>query len=170
MLSACATLVNGTSQTVTVSTVPTGAACTLDRVGTRVGAISATPGSVRLDKSKNDLSVTCSKEDFQTATVARSPSCNGATFGNIIAGGVIGVAVDAAPGANFSYPDDIRLDMAANPAPVLPPMAMQAPAFVPDEAVPFTPVATRSVRQPARIRPTNISATTGVGPAGLYPR
>ena len=61
MLSACATLVNGSSQNVTVSTNPPGASCTLDRVGARIGAIPATPGSVRLDKSKNDLSVTCAK-------------------------------------------------------------------------------------------------------------
>jgi len=108
LLGACATLVNGTSQTVTVSTTPPAASCTLDRMGARVGAISATPGSVHLDKSKNDLSVTCSKEGFQTASVAHASSFSGATFGNIIAGGVIGVIVDAASGANYSYPADIR--------------------------------------------------------------
>lgn len=159
MLSACATLVNGSSQNVTVSTNPPGASCTLDRVGARVGAIPATPGSVRLDKSKNDLAVTCSKDGYQTATVAHPPSFSGATFGNIIAGGVIGVVVDAASGANYTYPDDIRIDLAANPAPAMPPMALQALPGGPDASIRLLPAAAQFEAQSARIRPTRISAT-----------
>lgn len=159
MLSACATLVNGSSQNVTVSTNPPGASCTLDRVGARVGAISATPGSVRLDKSKNDLSVTCAKDGYQTATVAHPPSFSGATFGNIIAGGVIGVVVDAASGANYSYPDDIRLDLAVNPGAALPPMALQGRPGGPDASIRLLPAAAQFEARPARMRPTSISAT-----------
>lgn len=85
---------------------------------------------MRLDKSKNDLSVTCAKDGYQTATTVHAPSFGGATFGNIIAGGVIGVVVDAASGANYSYPDDIRL----------------------------LPAAAEFEAQSARIRPTRISA------------
>ncbi|MBC7801754.1 MAG: hypothetical protein H7Z10_14125 [Gemmatimonadaceae bacterium] len=111
----------GTSQTLTVSTTPPAATCTIDRVGERVGAIPSTPGSVRLDKSKNDLAVTCSKDGFVTATTAHASSFNGATFGNILIGGLVGVVVDASSGANFNYPTDIRMDLAANAAPVLAP-------------------------------------------------
>lgn len=143
----------------TVSTNPPGASCTLDRVGARVGAIPATPGSVRLDKSKNDLSVTCAKDGYQTATVARPPSFGAATFGNIIAGGVIGVVVDAASGANYTYPDDIRIDLAANPAPAMPPMALQVPQGGPDGSIRLLPAAAQVEAQSARIRPTRISAT-----------
>ena len=132
LLSACATIVNGSSQTVTLSTTPPGATCTVDRMGARIGAVAQTPGSLRLDKSKNDLTVTCSKPGFQTATVTKPPSFGGATFGNIIAGGVIGVVVDAASGANYEYPGDIRLDMAPEAAPALPPIALQAPVLAPD--------------------------------------
>ena len=167
MLSACATLVNGSSQNITVSTTPAAASCTLDRVGARVGAVSSTPGSVRLDKSKNDISVTCSKDGFQTATIVKAPSFSGATFGNIIAGGVIGVVVDAASGANYSYPDDIRLEMAANPLPSLPPVALQAPA--PDTNMWPTAAANRSGQRPVDHRAIKIS-TTGVRPGGDFPR
>lgn len=128
-LSACATLVNGTSQTVTISTAPPGATCTVDRMGARIGAVPQTPGSLRLDKSKNDLSVTCSKSGFQTANITRAPSFGAATLGNIIAGGVIGLVVDAASGASYDYPADIRLDLAADAAPELPPIALQQPSF-----------------------------------------
>lgn len=157
MLSACATLVNGSSQNVTVSTNPPGANCTLDRVGARIGAIPVTPGSVRLDKSKNDLSVTCSKEGYQTATVAHAPSFGAATFGNLIAGGIVGVVVDAASGANYSYPDDIRMDLAANPAPAAPPVASGGP----DAPIRLMPVAAQPEAPSTRIRPTRISATVG---------
>jgi hypothetical protein len=151
---ALATIVNGSSQTVTVSTTPPGATCTVDRVGARIGAVAQTPGSVRLDKSKNDLSVTCSKPGFQTATVSKAPSFGGATFGNIIAGGVIGVVVDAASGANYEYPGDIRLDLAADALPTLPPLALQAPVAAPDMVEAPDAVPARSMRRPgARVRP-----------------
>jgi len=169
LFSACATLVNGTSQTVTVSTTPPGASCTLDRMGTRVGAVSTTPGSIRLDKSKNDLSVTCTKEGFQTATVAHAPSFGAATFGNIIAGGVIGVVVDAASGANYTYPDDIRIEMAAT-APTLPPMAQQVPSSMPGTAIRLLPAAARSDAQPALLRRVDVDAMNSFVRPSKYPR
>ena len=153
LLSACATIVNGSSQTVTVSTAPPGATCTVDRMGARIGAIAQTPGSVRLDKSKNDLSVTCSKPGFQTATVTKAPSFGAATFGNIIAGGVVGVVVDAASGANYEYPGDIRVDLAAEATPALPPLAL-APAPAPAALEAADAPLTRSLpRLGARVRP-----------------
>ena len=141
LLPACATIVNGSSQTVTVSTTPPAATCTLDRVGQRIGAIAATPGSVRLDKSKNDLSVTCAKDGYQTATVTHPPRFSGATFGNIIAGGVVGVIVDASSGANYTYPEDIRLDLAQNPAPRPPAISLNTQG--PDGAPRAMPVSAR---------------------------
>ena len=55
LLSGCATIMEGTGQSVTVSTDPAGAACTIDRAGTRLGQVNPTPGSLHIDKSKNDL-------------------------------------------------------------------------------------------------------------------
>ena len=163
-LSACATVVNGSSQTVTVSTTPPGANCTLDRIGAHVAAISSTPGSVRLDKSKNELTVTCTKEGFRTAHLSYSPSFSGWTFGNLVAGGVVGVVVDAASGANYAYPKDIRIDMARDQPPALPPIAMQA---LPSAQSPYS--------APASMHPVNASASgqTETHPAiyrGLEPR
>ncbi len=128
LLPACATVVEGTSDTITLSTTPAGATCTVDRNGERVGAVAATPGSLRLSKSRHDLNVTCTKEGYQLATTTASSRFTGATFGNILAGGVVGVVVDAASGANNRYPPDVRLDLAENPA--LPPPApvAQTPA------------------------------------------
>ena len=153
LLPACATIVNGSSQTVTVTTTPPAATCTLDRMGTRLGAIAQTPGSVRLDKSKNDLTVACSKPGYQTATVTHSPSFGGATFGNILAGGVIGVVVDAASGANYEYPGDIRLSLAADGPVGLPPIALQAPVSMGPTSAAVMPVG-----QSAGMRPVSGAA------------
>jgi hypothetical protein len=149
LLSACATVMSGTTQNVTVSTTPPAASCTLDRVGARVGAVPLTPGSVRLDKSKDDLSVSCSKDGYLTATIAHSSHFNGATFGNILLGGVVGVLVDASSGANFNYPEDLRIELAASPAPSLPPMAAQEPAPVVETPVRVRAPAARSSARPA---------------------
>ncbi len=128
LLPACATVVEGTSDTVTLSTTPAGATCTVDRNGERVAAVAATPGSVRISKSRHDLNVTCTKEGYQLATTAASSRFTGSTFGNVIAGGVIGVVVDAASGANNRYPSDVRIELAENPAPPPPPPVAQVPA------------------------------------------
>ena len=157
LLSACATVVNGSHQTVTLSTAPPGATCTVDRMGARVGVVAQTPGSVRLAKSKNDLTVTCSKPGYQTAAVTRAPSFGAATFGNVLVGGVVGVVVDAASGANYAYPADIRLNMAAIavPPPVAPPLAalpMPAPDRVADATGP-APVRLRRPRSQRQAEP-----------------
>lgn len=128
LLPACATVVEGTSDTVTLSTTPAGATCTVDRNGERVGAVAATPGSLRLSKSRHDLNVTCTKEGYQPSTTTASSRFTGATFGNVLVGGVVGVVVDAASGANNRYPPDVRLDLAENPAAPPPAPVAQAPA------------------------------------------
>lgn len=84
----------------------------MDRAGTKLGTVNPTPGSLRIDKSKNDLDVTCSKPGFQQARTSTSPKFVGTTFGNIVFGGLIGFAVDAASGADYEYPSDIKVELA----------------------------------------------------------
>ncbi len=138
-LPACATIVEGTSDTVTLSTNPAGAACTIDRKDQRVGAVPLTPGSVRIDKSRHDLNVACAKEGHQAATATASPRFTGFTLGNAVLGGFIGVAVDAASGANSRYPSEVRLDLVEDPRPV---------AMEPVDSTSVRPAAHRRIRGP----------------------
>ena len=108
LLPACATVVNGTNQSVTVETLPAGASCAVDRAGVRVGVVPQTPGSLVVDKSRHDLMVTCGKPGYQTTAVTQASSFNGWTFGNILIGGAVGLVVDAATGANYDYPRSTR--------------------------------------------------------------
>src|SRR6185369_3446122 len=105
-LGACATVVSGTSQNISVRTEPDGANCRLERAGAVVGIINPTPGTVHVDKSKNDITVICKKEGYEDGISPLPSSFTGATFGNILLGGLIGVAVDAASGANNKYPEN----------------------------------------------------------------
>ena len=144
MLTGCATIVNGSNQSVTVSTDPPGASCKLARQAETVGAIPMTPGSVQVSKSKNDVVVTCEKLGYQTAVVSKSPSFGGATFGNILLGGGVGAIVDAASGANYTYPSEIHVAM----APVV--VAPAAPAVPIASAAPAVPTVLSANAVPAR--------------------
>src|SRR5262249_1604155 len=101
-LSGCATIIEGTTQSVSVSTTPEeGAQCTLtNSEGTWY---LTSPGSTVVHKTKNDMNISCTKAGYQPGQIVAIAHFGGATAGNIIAGGVIGVAVDAASGANYYY-------------------------------------------------------------------
>jgi cobalamin biosynthesis protein CbiD len=107
----CATLVKGTTQIVTVSTEPAGANCILSREGRQVAVINPTPGTVTVDKARGTISVACRKVGFQDSVGAMASSFQSMTFGNIIFGGLIGVAVDAASGAMNEYPPLITITL-----------------------------------------------------------
>lgn len=109
LTSACASIVEGTTQTVTVSTDPSGAICELRRNGATVAVVNPTPGSVTLDKSRDHVSVECEKEGHQPAADSLASGFQGMTFGNILFGGFVGVAIDASSGAMHKYPPAITV-------------------------------------------------------------
>ena len=131
-LSGCASIVEGTSQSVAVTSTPVdGARCTL--TNSQGTWYVTTPGNANVHKTKTDLNVACTKDGYQDASLVVPPHFNGATLGNVIAGGVIGIGIDAATGANFNYPENISVPMTATgamatPPPAAPPAAATAPA------------------------------------------
>ena len=127
LLPGCSTLINGSNQAVSVVTAPPGASCTFDRNGERLGTIGLTPGNLTVSKSKNDLLVTCDKPGYQQVRLVQPPRFVPTTFGNLLAGGVVGIVVDASSGANYVYPAEVRLDLSTVGAPV----AASTPSVVP---------------------------------------
>jgi hypothetical protein len=119
LLPGCATVFEGTSESVAINTTPPGATCTIDRDGQRLGTVSPTPGSISVAKSKNDITVSCSLQNHQASQVSVSPKFVGTTFANILLGGVVGIVADAASGANFDLPDRVDLTMAPDPAAIM---------------------------------------------------
>ncbi len=113
-LSGCATVTKGSSQTVTVNTDPAGAKCILQREGQTIGIVNPTPGSVLIDKDKDVVSVTCEKEGYQETASVLASQFQAMTLGNILIGGIIGVAIDAGTGAMNEYPPMVSVALSPN--------------------------------------------------------
>ena len=69
-----------------------------------------TPGSVMIQKSGGDLAVSCKKQESAGGGTFVSKA-NGGIWGNILAGGIIGYAIDAGSGAGFDYPPNMTVIM-----------------------------------------------------------
>lgn len=111
LASGCASILSGTSQTVTINTNPPGARCELVREGRIIGTVEKTPGAVTLKKTKHDIDISCKKAGYiETKEFAKSGT-EGATFGNLILSGGIGWAIDSAAGADNKYPEVLTVTM-----------------------------------------------------------
>ena len=111
VVSGCATVIKGTDETISVATEPQGATCTLVREGQTVGVVNPTPGTVEVDRDKDDISVNCVLAEYEDSSEVISSEFTGYTLGNVILGGGVGAVVDAASGANSEYPDSITVLM-----------------------------------------------------------
>jgi hypothetical protein len=110
-LGACASIVEGSTQSVLVTTPGVSdATCTLTspEIGSQV---VRTPGSVSLSKSKHDVQVACAKEGYNDGAGTIPSNFEGMTLGNILLGGVIGVGIDAASGAMHKYAPSVAIAM-----------------------------------------------------------
>ena len=107
----CSTIIEGRSQQLTVNTNPPNASCKLLRQNISVGTINPTPGSAYIEKTKHDITVECTKEGYQKATFINHSGTAGATFGNIVAGGLIGWGVDSATGADNKYETPMNITL-----------------------------------------------------------
>jgi hypothetical protein len=137
-LSGCATIIDGTTQPVSVNTTPQdGAKCTL--VNSQGTWYVTTPGSTTVHKTKNDMTVSCTKDGFAGGETLAKSHFGGATAGNVIAGGIVGIGIDAASGANYYYNSPITVDLGASTSPVAaaaPSTSMVAPSAAPAAKTP----------------------------------
>lgn len=107
--SACATVLGGTTQEVFIESEPAGAECKVDRLGANLGVVKPTPGRVNVSRSKDTMIVTCVRQGYEPSNEVLASSFTGATFGNILLGGIVGVVIDASSGANNKYPERIMV-------------------------------------------------------------
>jgi hypothetical protein len=106
-LGACATIMNGTSQPVTFRTEPVGAEAVLIN-----GNKCTTPCKYSLKRGK-DSQATISLAGYEPVSIYIHSRTGGATFGNILAGGIIGGVVDGSNGAsNHLYPNPVYIKLA----------------------------------------------------------
>ena len=110
LLSACAA--GAGMQGITVSTTPSGAACTLTRDGAALARIAATPATLAIPQGKSPLTVTCAHPPaHKSATVTLAPHYIGGAFDKVFG--------TAGP-ADYAYPAETHLDLPPGPPDLAP--------------------------------------------------
>jgi hypothetical protein len=112
LLSACATITTGTTQTVDVSSSPDGAECTLTRAGAPLGTVT-TPGVLTIKRGRIPISVVCTKDGYEDGQTVMNAQAEKATYGNALLGGMVGMAVDSSSGANGRYDPSVSIELTA---------------------------------------------------------
>jgi hypothetical protein len=83
----------------------------ISREGVQVATVNPTPGSIRVEKSSRSLDMSCTLENYEPGQTSIPASTDAMTAGNVLVGGVIGLAVDASTGAMNKYPPDVSLSL-----------------------------------------------------------
>lgn len=114
-ITGCATIVSGSQQTVFIETpFVENAECSLKDSKSGSWHMPSSPGAATVTKGNGPMNIVCKKTGYQTGLVTVDDEFAGATLGNIILGGGIGIFVDAASGAAQKYPDKIIVWMKPN--------------------------------------------------------
>ena len=111
----CATIVKGTTQMVSVDTPGApGAKCLL--TSSSIGKVNVvTPATVNLQKGSENIAIRCNKECFNDGTGIIGSNTEAMAAGNLIAGGIIGLGIDAASGAMNKYNEQNQITMVPLP-------------------------------------------------------
>jgi hypothetical protein len=114
MLSGCASVLSGGTQSVTVVTPNVeGANCSLtDSLG-RIWYIKETPGSAVVRKGDGPITVICQKDGYAKATGLLKEKIAGASYGNLALGPAapIGYFVDSLSGSTQKYNPVLEINL-----------------------------------------------------------
>jgi len=105
----CATIMDGSSQTVGISSTPSGALVTVD--GRTIGN---TPLTIDL-KRKDNHTVKIALDGYHPYEMTLIKKTNSWVWGNIVFGGLIGLVVDAASGSMYKLtPEQVNAELRNN--------------------------------------------------------
>ncbi len=113
-LGACASIVDGSSQSLSVKTVSKGSelvAASCEMKNDKGVWFVTTPGSVTVHRSVEDMNVKCSHDGYSPNILSVKSATKAMAFGNILFGGIIGAGVDISTGAAYDYPNPIVVDL-----------------------------------------------------------
>lgn len=128
-MSGCATITRGTTEVLVIETQPPGADVRIDPVGVNC----KTPCNIEL-KRKKDYTLQIEKagyEPIKTTVLSEIAGAGAAGMaGNVLFGGLIGVAVDASTGATKKLtPNPVKLTLVPLATPAVVPVPVPAPAM-----------------------------------------
>jgi hypothetical protein len=185
LASGCASIFDGTTQLISVNTNPAGARCTFWRNGALIGDIGATPGALRIDKSRQELVIVCDKPGYSPSTYVNRSGLAGMAWANILTGG-LAWAYDVSRGADNKYESEVNLSLSPGamvapmpapappepvpvgtprPRPAAPPAVAPATPPVPAAAPPAAPAIDCAAVDGSRIRVTGSACPAGWTPA-----
>ena len=115
LLSACASIMHGTSQDIGISSSPTNASVTVDN------AMKAqTPFIAKLSRKDTHI-IHIAADGYAAADLTLTRSTSGWVWGNVLFGGIIGLAVDAMTGGLYNLtPEQLTATLAKQSASVAP--------------------------------------------------
>ncbi len=110
LCASCATITRGSTEQIQIVSNPPGA-----EARTSMGFVCTTPCTLQAGR-KDEFTVTFSKPGYQPAEVTVSTKVNaggGAAFaGNVLVGGLVGMAADASTGAGLDhYPNPVEVEL-----------------------------------------------------------
>jgi len=114
-LTACASIMHGTSQDVGISSTPTSASVTVDNA-----TKGETPFVAKLSRKDNHI-IHIAADGFEPADLTLTRSTSGWVWGNLLFGGIIGLAVDAITGGLYKLsPEQLSATLTKQQASVAP--------------------------------------------------
>jgi hypothetical protein len=114
-LSGCASIVSDNDWNTYLQTDPEKAHCQLN--GRDFSRTVDTPSNITLPSSAAPLTVTCQADGYKPEAQTLDTSIDGWIFGNVLIGGLIGVAVDAVRDAGEKYPPQMTVVLEPNSFP-----------------------------------------------------
>ena len=107
----CASIMHGTTQKIGISSSPTGATVTVDNQ-----MLGSTPLFADLKRGKEHV-VTIEMAGYEKSQLTLTKSVSGWVWGNIVFGGLIGLAVDAISGGLYHLsPEQLNAELKKNGA------------------------------------------------------
>jgi len=100
-LSSCATIMNGDMVNVPVYTTPSGATVIIN------GATYTSPTTVQVPRGKGDFKLHIEKKGYEPVDILLTQSSDGWLWGNILFGGLIGLAVDFITGDAYDLDPEL---------------------------------------------------------------
>ena len=108
VLLACTTVFEGTSETISLISEPTGANCRVIREGAVLANVT-TPASVEVEKTSDDLRIVCEKEGYEDESKLLRPYYQD-HWGNWCCTGLEWM-FDLATGASYQYAENVKLTL-----------------------------------------------------------
>lgn len=97
----CATIMNGDMVNVPVYSTPSGATVIVN------GATYTSPATIMVPRGKGDFKLHIEKEGYQPIDIMLTQSLDGWLWGNLLFGGIIGIAVDFISGDAYDIAPEL---------------------------------------------------------------